>query len=314
MRSGTKQTVSIVDAGNLLFKKPVSITDITNSPALTAAHGIVKAYQAIGYDAVAPSVNDLSAGYDFFRQSMADGFPWVAANVYDENNNPLFQPYVIKKSGNITIGIIGLTGDMGKNIGGFLIGDWRKALRTEIAALEKSCDMLVVLSNLNLSENKELQNDFKQIDIIVTADKKGSNIQPQIATTTLLVESGGRGKYLGRLDISRSGAGNWSAESPGSLAQLQNRLASIDNQLNQLTKLHNKTDSDLSQKIARLQSSRILYINQITAKENDPSGNKSQPGKTYKAFFVPVKPASGGEVIDSIVQGIKKSTAASPGK
>ncbi len=150
----------------------------------------------------------------FFARQCDELFPWVAANVYDKNNNLLFPPHIIKQLATMTTGIIGLTGNDGHSIAGCTIGDWRESLQKEITLLENRCDMLVVLSSLSESENREIQRDFNQIDIIVAADRKRANIQPQAVQNSLLIQSGDRGKYLGKLDITWNGRGNWLAGSP----------------------------------------------------------------------------------------------------
>jgi hypothetical protein len=261
----------------------------------------------MSYDAVAISSNDLSAGPEFFRQSTDDSFPWITANIYDKNDNLQFSPHIIKNSGSLTIGIIGLTGDAGNSVEDFVIGDWRKALRAEITLLEKSCDMLVVLSNLNVSENKEIQRDFNKIDIIVTADQKGTNIQPQVSQNSLLVQSGGRGKYLGKLDISWHGEGNWLVASSQSLAHRKNRLSSIDWQLSQLEKQQRGTSRDFSQKIARLQSSRQILSDEIAQQGTELTEKETKSSKSFISSFLPVKPASSTDDVGTIVQNIKNS-------
>jgi hypothetical protein len=204
-----------VDAGNLLFDKALAVEGgATNIISLITAHGLVRAYNTMLYDAVAVSASDLSAGAEFFRQTTNEGFPWVAANVYDKNNNLLFAPHIIKQQETMTIGIIGLTGNDGYSVAGCAIGDWREPLHKQITLLENRCDILVVLSNLSESENREVQRDFNQVDIIVAADKKNANIQPRAEQNSLLVQSGDRGKYLGKLDITWNGRGKWLAGSP----------------------------------------------------------------------------------------------------
>ncbi len=204
------QSLVTVDAGNLLFKNPLSdVNGRDNTTALIAAHGIVRAYEAMSYDAVAVSFKDLSAGTVFFREASMQSFPWVSANAFDENNHLLFLPHIIKKIPGLTIGIIGLTGGEEASSNTFIITDWRKALAAEIKLLEKNCDMLVVLSNLTAQENDQLQQDFNQIDIVISGDKKGSNIRPKLSHNSLLVQSGARGKYIGKLDITWFGHGDW---------------------------------------------------------------------------------------------------------
>ncbi len=302
----------VVDAGNLLFKKALSGGDITNNtPALVIAHGLVRAYESMSYDAVAMSTNDLSAGLDFFHPQGNDSFPWVAANVYDKNNKLRFLPHIIKKAGNLTIGIIGLTGGTGKSVKDFVIGDWREALRREISLLKASCDMLVVLSSLNVPENNEIQRDFNLIDIVVTTNQKGTNVQPQVLQNSLLVQSGHQGKYLGKVDITRQAAGNWLIASSQSLADLKNRLSSIDWQLSQLGNQQKGISKFSSQKKVRLQSYRQTILDQIAVergKELDPKA--TQLSKSFKSSFLPVRPMSSNKDITTIVQDIKNSMSA----
>ena len=220
----------------------------------------------------------------------------------------MFLPHIIKKAGNLTIGIIGLTGGTGESVKDFIIGDWREALRREISLLKASCDMLVVLSSLNTPENNEIQRDFNQVDIIVTANRKGTNVQPQVLQNSLLVQSGDRGKYLGKIDVTGYAAGNWLNASSQSLANLKNRLSSIDWQLSQLGKQQEEISKFSSQKIVRLQSYRQTILDQIAVergKELAPKG--TQPTKSFKSSFLPVRPMSSSKDIAIIVQDIKNS-------
>ncbi len=267
----------------------------------------MQAYKTMAYDAVAVSSDDLSAGADFFQQPNADTFHFVAANVYDKNAKLLFSPHRIKNIGTLTLGIIGLTGGTTNSGEDFVIGDWRKALRDEIATLEKTCTMLVVLSNLNDHENGELQRDFSQIDIIVTADKKGTNIQPHRSQSSLLVQSGSRGKYIGRLDITRLGEGSWSTTPPDSLEQYQNRLRSIDQQLSHLGKPEEGTNAEVSQKRARLQATRQMCLDQIAKLKTAQLEGKNRPGKIYQSLSLPVQPMTSADTVGLIVQDIMKN-------
>ncbi len=265
----------------------------------------------MAYDAVALSTDDLAAGTEFFQQSTTGAFPFVAANVFDKNAKRLFAPHIIKNIPNGSLGIIGLTGGTADSIDDFVIGDWRKILHDEIAVLEKSCTMLVVLSSLSNEENAELQRDFAQIDIIVTADKKGTTIQPRSSQHSLMVQSGNQGKYIGRLDIARYGEGTWSIANPDSLEQYRNELKSIDQQLSQLGKQKEGTGPELSQKTARLQSKRQISLNQIARLKTAQTKGENQPGKKYQSFFLMVKPMitedSVGMIVKEIKQGITTS-------
>lgn len=261
----------------------------------------------MSYDAVALSSTDLSAGYDFFRQTDHNSFPWVAANIYNQNSERPFSPYIIKKIDRLTIGIIGLTGDVGNSIGDFVINDWRIALQKELPLLEERCDVLIVLSTLSSLENRELQQDYNQIDIIVAADPKQTNLPPKILESSLLTQSGGRGKYLGKLDITWNGGGKWLVASSDFSAQVKSRLRSIESQLFQLEKRQRETKKDLSKRIELLRSYRKDIADQIAQHPDLESVEReNEPSKSFKSSFLAVKPSSSKNTIDSIVENIKK--------
>ena len=273
---------------------------------MITARGIVNAYKAMAYDAVAVSIDDLSAGAEFFQRSTASGFPFVAANVYDKHANRLFSPHLIKNIGQLTVGIIGLTGGTASNSDDFVIEDWQRALREEIALLEKNCTLLVVLSNLSEQENDALQRDFSQIDIIVTASKKGSNLRPRQSPSSLLVQGGSQGKYMGKLDVTIHGEGNWTIASSDTLEQYQNRLIAIDQQLSSLEKQAG-TNTDVSRKKTQLQTMRQICLDQIARQKTAQAGGENKPGKTYQSFFLPVQPVvTSIDTVGLIVEDIKK--------
>ena len=263
----------------------------------------------MSFDAVAISSNDLSAGPVFFQLSRDISFPWIAANLYDNKGNLIFSPHIIKKVTNLSIGIIGLTGGDGKELKDFVIGDWRKALKKEILSLA-SCDILIVLSNLNQLENEEIQRDFKQIDIIVAADEKGTSIQPQVLQHNLLIQSGHRGKYIGKLDISWFGHGDWLPSSFQQVVDPQSRILSIDRQLSLLEKQQIETKEDFSKKINRLRSYRQKIIAQMPAEGAQLNEKEVNYPKRFKSFFLPVKPISSNDKISAIVLEIKNSIIA----
>jgi len=266
----------------------------------------------MAYDAVAISSKDLSAGADFFVQSQNNGFPWVSANIYNKNGHLQFPPHIIKSAGDITLGIIGLTEDPGGTLDDLVISDWRKALQAEITILEKTCDLLVVLSTLSSLDNTAIQKEFSKVDIIVTADTTGRNIQPivsNVSHNSLLIQSGSRGKYLGKIDITWHGPGSWFIAPSQSLTQQKQKLTAIDRQLHLLTQQQDNSGFDYSKKIARLQLSRQFISQHIANQETEQAENDTIPAKFFSSSFLPVKPAAADTDIEDIVLDIKNNIA-----
>ncbi len=298
----------LVDAGNLLFRgMPAGRDDQGSNQALATAQGIVQAYKAMAYDAVVPGSIDLLAGADFFRQTAEIAFPWVAANLLDSKSQPVFAPHLIKKVGKIRVGIIGLTGGKIGEKGDFIIGDWRKALQKEIVILEASCDMLVVLSSLSSIENEQLQNDFNRIEIVVAADRNGTNMQPVSRQKSLMVQSGGRGKYLGKLDVRRNGTGNWQPASSPNPDQLRSTLQSIDRKLHELEQRQSQTTDSLAGQLDRLRSYRQTVADQLAKQTGTLDGQGNWVLNLFTSAFLPIRPLAGQGEVDAIVKRIKEN-------
>ncbi len=163
---------------------------------------------AMSYDAVGVSSSDLDAGLDFFR-NQPKNFPWVSANIYTSDNKPLFPPYIIKKINSLTVGIIGLTGQTAHKIDNISIGDWRKVLGVHLQQLKKTCDIVIVLSSLNDTGNRELANSFQNVDFLISSLKDRGNLVPRLIKNTMLTQCASQGKYLGKLHLQWYPNGTW---------------------------------------------------------------------------------------------------------
>jgi len=296
----------LVDSGNLLFKRTPDKSN--KSFLLLTARGITKAYQAMSYEAVAPSSNDLSAGPDFIVQSQSENFPWVSANVTDAAGKLIFPPYIIKQTKDLSIGIIGLTGADSKPLDYFIVGDWKEPLQAQITELRNRCDMLVVLSNLTNAENTILAEDFPQIDIVISAISNKGKLSPKVLHKALITQTESRGKYLGKLEIDWHRNGKWAVNNPKqSLEHLKRRLRAIDLQIEKLY-LQQETNATLAKKIARMESYRKTMLSQIESLESYSAETSNHTVQNrYISAFVPVKPVTSESNVATIVRETKMS-------
>ena len=259
---------------------------------MLTADTIMRTYGKIGYDAVAVSANDLSAGRQFFEKSAVINFPWLSANIFDTSGNLLFKPSLLKKIGGITIGIIGITGQ-GKYSSEYIeISDWKKPLRRELQDLIPKADMVILLSNLPFSENNLIGELFPEIDLIITADKKRGNLTPYLSGNALMTQSQGRGKYLGRLLIKFQRSGKWFFDSLKSLQTLENKIKSVERQISRLLKRKSYGDQkNFSARMDHLTSVKSDLEHQL---ENEKAlsrlKSKKEPVNTFKADFIPIRP------------------------
>ena len=261
---------------------------------MLTADTIMRSYGKIGYDAVAVSASDLSAGHQFFEKSAEIDFPWISANIFDISGNLLFKPSLLKKIGGITIGIIGITGQ-GKYSSEYIeISDWKKPLRRELQDLIPKADMVILLSNLPFSENNVIGQLFPEINLIITADKKRGNLTPYLSGNALMTQSQGRGKYLGRLSIKFHRSGKWFFDSSKRLQALENKIKSVERQISQLQKRKSYGDqNNFSARMDKLTSVKSDLEHQL---ENEKSlsrlRSKNETINTCKADFIPIRPRS----------------------
>lgn len=197
----------IVDSGNLLFKHRT--VHPKTQPEMLTAGTIQQAYKTMGYDAVAVSGADLAAGATFFENSEKINFPWISANIFDTSGKLLFKPFIIKKIGEISVGIVGLTGP-GKYINeAVTVSDWKEPLHLQLRNLIPKTDMIILLSNIPSSQTGIIVEKFPEVDLIFTADRNRGNLAPYIAGNALITQIQGRGKYLGKLAIQYHPEGKW---------------------------------------------------------------------------------------------------------
>ena len=201
-----KAATVLVDAGNVLFKQPT----ITYQQELLTASGLIDLYQDMAYDAVAVGAVDLAGGLTFLQQRSGKNFPWLSANLLDKHNAPLFTPSKIIERAGVKIGIIGLTGDISGVSQEMLVGDWQKALASQLEKLAPTCNLLIVLSNLPPADNLELTKKYPQVQILVTASSQQGKAPPQKVNKTLMAESLPQGKNLGYILCGVQGDGQHS--------------------------------------------------------------------------------------------------------
>ncbi|MGW8194652.1 MAG: UshA-like (seleno)protein [Desulforhopalus sp.] len=307
IRSTVGKPLLLVDAGNLLFKRSLPNRDDT-IPLITA-HGIARGYGLLHYDGVAVSAGDLRAGLDFFRQGSASSLPWLSANITSDNGALVFPAHAIKKIGNVTIGIIGLTGKSNHIPQGIIINDWQLALAEEITELEGGCDLLVVLSNLPEKEHSSIAEKFPQVNIVIGGDERGRTMQAKVVGNCLYASGGNRGKYIGRLDIQYRLHGPWRSAQSGVTVQQKKKLEAIDRQIALLQKKQEREGVDFGNRLTRMHAYRKTLAGQLREAEVDAGEATLGETNTFASTFLPVRPSTSPADMQHIVNDVKQSTA-----
>ncbi len=265
-----KKPFLFVDAGNLLSRQPRLLS--APSPERLTAEGIIAIYTAMQVDGVAVGPLDLAAGLDLLHSSHKQGFPWLSANLLDAQGKPLFSPYRIKEAGALKAGIIGLTGmsaiDPATSLpGGASCAQWQTVLPDIIGKIASQCDILILLSSLNLKENQEIAQQFPELQIIITADPNLGSLAPQLVNRTTITQTDRQGKYQEVLTIDWSSTGKWGNSQEEKLRSLRHQLMALEQHWQQLLDGQNGQETEFVDEMQRIISARAILEQEITKKE-----------------------------------------------
>ena len=307
IRKTTEGLLINVDAGNFLFKRTGQYR--SESKEIITAKAIAEIYSLLGFDAVAVGGNDLSGGISLLLETVTLGVPWTSANIFDSEGKPVFEPFRRRQIGDLSIAIVGISDPESVVSTDLVIRKGADVLVELLPELEDSNDMILLLAAMPLSATVELVSQFPQIDIAIAADNGQGNVAPFLSGTSLVTQTGNRGRYQGVLSVSWYGK-PWGNNTTSSLIDLKKRLNSVNLQLHRLQ--NNQWDA-ISQKdeIAKLKDSRADLSEQIMRlEEAQKSETGSSDVSTYKHHFLPLK--NTGRVdpqIDSIIRDTKKKMA-----
>ncbi len=202
-------SVVLVDSGNLLTG--TAFADMTRGQVMCAA------VQMMGYDALAVGEGDFTYGKKTlleYRKKFK--IPWVSANVH-AGLQPFLRDYELKYCG-VRVGFIGITNPDApsltnkQNVQGLNFIPGGAAIKGLHSIFKKDADLFIVLSRLGLDQDKKLAKDNSFLHVIISGNSDKVLKDPLLNLTKggglvgpLLVQSGNRGLYLGRLDLTVDG-------------------------------------------------------------------------------------------------------------
>lgn len=260
------ETRLLVDSGNLLFKRK-TVAKGLNQERLTAAT-ILDVYSDIGYDAVAVGPHDLAGGLSLLQESKASGFPWLSANIVDKNGQLLFEPIIKKHIQGQSIVITAVSNAPERAVPGVRMQSWEEVLPSLLKqiTIENPDSFIVLLSSLNNKENKIIAATLPNISLLIAGDKHQGNVSPTLVNRSLLTQTERQGKSQGLLEIYFGNSRQWGQDSQKKLADLQNKLGSLNWQLRRLLK-KSKASGDTDKytaTITRLEKEKEGLTSEIT--------------------------------------------------
>ena len=187
----------------------------------TSGQAMVDVVNKFGIDAFAAGNWDYVYGterfLEFFGGNSAKA-PWnaVAANLYydgepyADKSGRVLPPYLVKTVGKLKVGIMGFTTDRGPQVVGktvtkgfrFTKGDDEVKEMIQLLREKEKVDLVVMISELGLSNNIRLAEMNPGIDVLLSSDMHELTREPVVTRTgTVVLEEGQDGTVLGELSV-----------------------------------------------------------------------------------------------------------------
>jgi 2',3'-cyclic-nucleotide 2'-phosphodiesterase (5'-nucleotidase family) len=204
IRTENKGIVLLLDAGDIAQGTPVS-NYFKGKP-------VVEVMNYLKYDAMTIGNHE----FDWRIPAMGEmiktaKFPVICANIVDaKTSKPLFamKPYIIKKVGNLKVGIIGLTTTetpsvtKAENVKGLKFLDPAATANKYIPLMKKEgAEIIIALTHLGIDDDKILAEKTKGIDFIVGGHSHTELDTPVKVGNTVILQTKSYGRFLGRLEL-----------------------------------------------------------------------------------------------------------------
>lgn len=246
-----------LESGDFLFpEEPLFPEEVEQRRV--KAELILAANKAMGVDFAAVGDQDLRLGVEYLKTAAErHKFPFYCANIVAADGTKPFPGRVIKTVGGVKVGLFSVitttTGFDAKPLfagnPNYKVEDPFAAAKQEVKALQsEGAQVIVAVTHLGLTDDMRLGNEVPGIHFVFGGHSSSQLTEPNKAGSTWVMQSGSRGKYIGRLDIDLKG------ELPGALAtiadvssqqKLQERIKHYESEVQSLkARLEAETDAD----------------------------------------------------------------------
>lgn len=162
-----------------------------------------------GYEAVTLGNNEgLTCSADMLEQLYGTpaGFAVVCANmrVSATGDRPEWMlPYTVIEKNGLAIGLVGATANFSEFYAllGWTTSEPLAAIREQVREIRNRCDIVVVMSHLGITLDRQMAEEIDGIDLIVGGHTHHLLEEPLIIGMTTICAAGKFGDYVGRVEI-----------------------------------------------------------------------------------------------------------------
>ena len=300
----------ILDAGDLLF----STTNLNKNNIESEeyrASAVLEGYGKIGCDAINVGKYELLNGLSFLKKmSNTTDIPFLSANLRNAKTKQLlFQPYIIVKRGDLSVGIIGVSSLLPDTSTVVFADDFIQAGNSYIDKLSDETDIIIMLINTDRKSQKSLATNFENADFIVTSGSTNltrTNV-PQSENGPYMFSCGKQGKYLQTIEAK--------LKDPSSpFVNISDHEKKIKNVKKRFEKLQKKDPEKKLVDIYKDQSNVLKLIDQyrIDLKTSEDAIAKAKNTIIYKTIGLNKKITDDSEMLSFVNQSLSKCNALKP--
>ncbi len=200
--------------GNCLFCDCGDTLHGTYPAFVTQGQAVIPILNSLGLDAMTGHW-EFAYGPEVLNQQIAElNYPMLANNVFDKaTKKPVFQSHIIKETGGLRIGIIGIASvivdkTMPPSFSEGIYFTWGKDELPPLIDLlhnKEDVDLIVLLSHLGFTQDMKLLSEVAGIDVCLSGHTHNRLYEPVLNGKTIVIQSGCHGSFLGRLDLEVEG-------------------------------------------------------------------------------------------------------------
>jgi 5'-nucleotidase / UDP-sugar diphosphatase len=172
---------------------------------LSRGESVIELMNLMGFDAMTVGNHEFDFGQEVLKKRVAEAqFPVLGANVEGIDS---LRPYVIKEVGGVRIAIVGVVTEDApvfthpRNVVGLQFRPPAEVLARYVPELRKQADVVIVLSHIGYSVDRQLAEQVQGIDIIIGGHSHTRLEQPSRIGATVIAQAWEHGKALGVIDI-----------------------------------------------------------------------------------------------------------------
>jgi hypothetical protein len=168
---------------------------------------LMDAMKVLGTDAVGIGERDLRFGVAFLREQLKrTSLPMTSANLFDSRTNKtLTAPYIIKKVGNVRVGMFSLISDesnLGPGKDSLRVEEPSAAARRIIPEIrKKGADVVVLMGQLGKIECEDMVSSIDGIDVVIIGHDAPMLQKGRTIKNTVACYGGEQGQYLCRTEL-----------------------------------------------------------------------------------------------------------------